>query len=355
MRPTHPLNLIAELTYRCPLRCPYCSNPLSYAKQRDDLATNDWVHIFEQASRMGIVHLGLTGGEPTLRGDLEELVRAAHEADLYTHLVTSARPIDPDGLVALAAAGLESVQISFQSGTAERSDRIAGTQSFEEKRALCEATRRLGLPLTMNVVLHRDNLDDIEAILELALQVGADRLELANTQYHGFALANRDGLLPEREQLEHASAIVDEFTKRHSRPRTLFVLPDYFSDRPKPCMGGWGQIAMVIDPRGKVLPCHDAGRIETLEFWSAKDRSLAECWHEAPGMRAFRGTEWMPEPCRSCDRKALDFGGCRCQAFALTGDAGATDPACGKAPTHSIIRDARSGAGGSWRYRGPGF
>lgn len=336
-----PLNLIAELTYRCPLRCPYCSNPLDFSTRREALSAADWGRVFEEAAAIGVVHLGLTGGEPSVRGDLEEIVERAVAADLYPHLVTAGRPLDPDRLSRLAELGLRSVQISIQDATAEASDRIAGTASFEQKLALCERTRALGLALTLNCVLHRHNLASVPAMIALARRFDADRLELANTQYHGWALRNRAALMPTRDQLETAAEAVRTAEAESERPAILFVRPDYHSERPKPCMGGWGRLAMVVDPTGRMLPCHDAATIPGLEFWNVLERPVEACWARAPGMQAFRGTDWMVEPCRSCPARERDFGGCRCQAFALLGDARQTDPACALSPEHGRVVAAR--------------
>lgn len=336
-----PWNLVAELTYRCPLRCPYCSNPLDYRSVRDALDTATWLRVFREAAALGVVHVGLTGGEPTLRDDLEPLVRGAAEAGLYTHLVTAGTPVAPDGIARLAEAGLRSVQVSLQDARPAASDRIAGAPSFERKWAVAHAVRAQGLPLTLNVVLHRHNLDRVDTIVALARELDADRLELANAQYHGWARLNRAALLPARAQLETAAAAVREARRAGPRPEILFVLPDYRAGRPKPCMGGWGRVAMVVRPDGLVLPCHEAATLPGLEFWSAARRSLAECWADAPGMNAFRGLDGLREPCRSCPERERDFGGCRCQAFHLTGDAAATDPACALAPDHALVAAAR--------------
>jgi len=343
-----PLNLIAELTYRCPLQCPYCSNPLEFRERREALDADDWGRVFEQAAALGVVHVGLTGGEPSTRSDLELILEHAVAADLYPHLVTAGVPLDPDRLEGLARLGLRSVQVSIQDATAQASDELAGTKSFEQKLAICERTVELDMALTLNCVLHRQNLSSVPDLIALAQRLRADRLELANTQYHGWALKNRAALMPTREQLAVASEAVQAAQARQrageAGPSMLFVLPDYFSDRPKPCMGGWGQLAMVVDPTGRVLPCHEAGELPDLEFWNVKDRTVGDCWQDAPGMRAYRGTEWMPEPCRSCPEKERDFGGCRCQAFRLLGDATLTDPACSLSPHHSTIASARDEA-----------
>ncbi|HEB88955.1 MAG TPA: pyrroloquinoline quinone biosynthesis protein PqqE [Deltaproteobacteria bacterium] len=347
-----PLNLIAELTYRCPLRCPYCSNPLDFREYREALSAADWGRVFDEAAQLGVVHVGLTGGEPSARQDLEEILVHAVQADLYPHLVTAGLPLTPERLGDLARMGLRSVQVSLQDAKASSSDRIAGTKSFDRKIALCEKARELGLALTINCVLHRHNLDSVPALLDLAKRLRADRLELANTQFHGWAFLNRAYLMPSRDQLDVAARAVREATSRSSDMTVLFVLPDHFSDQPKPCMGGWGRVAMVIDPKGLVLPCHEAGKIPGLEFWNAKEKTIEECWNAAPGMNAYRGAGWMAEPCRSCPEREKDFGGCRCQAFRLLGDAGLTDPACALSEGHETIIRARGRSSDSFHYRG---
>jgi len=352
-----PFNRIAELTYRCPLRCVYCSNPVNYAEVRESLNADTWGRVFEEAAALGVLHLGLTGGEPTLHPELESIVRHATRAELYSHLVTAGTTLDRAGLEKLQTAGLRSVQLSIQDSRAGSSDAIAGVTAFEEKIRFAEDVRAQGLPLILNVPLHRDNLERVGEIVDLAVQLGAHRVELANTQYHGFALLNRDALLPTRNQLERAAEAVA--AARRSKPdiEILFVLPDYYSDRPKPCMGGWAQKNIVVTPNGRVLPCHAAAEIEGLEFWEFPERTLAACWSDAPGMNAFRGEGWMPEPCRSCPERVRDFGGCRCQAYALTKDAYAVDPACELAPNHDIVLSARRAADEStprsYIYRGP--
>jgi len=339
-----PYNLVAELTYRCPLRCAYCSNPLGFSEIRDGLDTTTWERVFHEAGRLGVVHVGLTGGEPTLRPDLPRLVAAAAEAGLYTHLVTAGLPLDRGGLAELATAGLRSVQVSVQSSHAAESDEMAGSVSFDRKLAFARAVRELSLPLTLNVVLHRGNLARVGELVALARRLDADRLELANVQLQGWALPNRAALLPTREALAGAAEAVAQAMREGPRPEILFVLPDYWSDRPKPCMGGWATRTIVVRPDGLVLPCHLAGEIPDLAFGSVVERPLAWCWQSAPGMNRFRGESWMPEPCRSCPERGRDFGGCRCQAFALTGDAAATDPACALAPAHGLVQEARAEA-----------
>ena len=338
-----PYNLVAELTYRCPLRCPYCSNPTALGAFPEKLSAADWGRVFGEAAELGVVHVGLTGGEPTTRRDLVEIIGFASQADLYTHLVTAGIPLEPAGLGELRDAGLRSVQLSIQDTQAADSDALAGTECFEKKLAFARETRRIGLPLTLNVVLHRRNLARVPEIIELARALDADRLELANVQYLGWALTNRDALLPSSRELESARRLARAAGEQRARPEILFVLPDYFRNRPKPCTGGWGRRHMVITPDGRVLPCHGAAELP-LVFWNVCDENLARCWQDAPGMNTFRGTDWMPEPCRSCPERDKDFGGCRCQAFALTGDASATDPACELSPHHSLIEQVRSAA-----------
>ncbi len=342
-RPPRLYNLIAELTYRCPLGCPYCSNPVALGDFPEALAASAWVRVCREAAALGAVHVGLTGGEPTARRDLAEIVAGAAAAGLYTHLVTAGTPVGPDGLALLREAGLRSVQLSVQDAEAAASDALAGTACFDAKRALAGATRELGLPLTLNVVLHRHNLGRVRELVALARAWGAERLELANVQLHGWALRNRAALLPTRAQLREAAAVVEAERARGASPEIVFVLADYWSDRPKPCSGGWGRRQVVVTPDGRALPCHAAAELP-LEFWRVTERSLGECWADAPGMNAFRGEAWMPEPCRSCPERGRDFGGCRCQAFALTGDAARTDPACRLAPDHERVREAREAA-----------
>ena len=344
MQAPRPYNLVAELTYRCPLRCAYCSNPLGYREVPEALDASAWCRTFQQAAALGALHVGLTGGEPTVRADLDEIVGGAAGAGLYTHLVTAGTILEAGALAALRDAGLRSVQLSIQDSRAAESDAMAGVQAFERKLAFAEEVRALELPLTLNFVLHRHNLERVSEIIDLARRLDADRLELANAQYYGWALPNRAQLLPTRTQLEAAARAVSRARREHERPEILFVLPDYFADRPKPCMGGWGRRTIVVAPDGRVLPCHAAAQIPGLEFWSVAERTLAECWADAPGLNAFRGSGWMREPCRSCPERDRDFGGCRCQAFLLTGDAASTDPACQLAPRHDVVREARAAA-----------
>ncbi len=337
-----PYTLIAELTYRCPLRCSYCSNPVDWARRRNELGTQDWLRVFREAEDLGVVQVNLTGGEPLLRDDLEVLIAGARELDLYTNLITSGIPLARERLAGLRAAGLDNVQISVQDVTADGSDRIAGTRSFERKLEAGRWVKALGMPLTLNIVLHRQNLDRVGEMIALAETMRADRLELANTQYLGWALVNRRALLPRREQLDQARAVAREAKQRlRGRMEVLFVTPDYYAEYPKTCMDGWGRRFIVVSPEGLALPCHAAHTLPGLAFENVRDRPLSTIWSDSPGFNAFRGEAWMPEPCRSCDRRAKDFGGCRCQAYHLTGEAAATDPVCKLAPEHGLIEAAR--------------
>jgi pyrroloquinoline quinone biosynthesis protein E len=346
MPPPRPLTLIAELSYRCPLRCPYCSNPLDIgaAAYRNELETEHWARAFGEAARLGVLQLALTGGEPMLRRDLPELCEAARDAGLYSSLITAGTLFDEARAAELKRAGLDHVQISIQSPDPADNDRIAGNRSFAKKIAAAQLAKRLEFPLTINCVLHRQNLDRIEQILELALELGAQRLELANTQYYGWAVPNQAALMPTHAQLEHAEAAVNRFRERVGpRLDILWVLPDYYEDLPKPCMGGWGRTALVVAPNGDVLPCQAASTIPGLEFANVREHSLDWIWNESDAFTRFRGTDWMQEPCRTCPlgRQEQDFGGCRCQAMRLTGDAAATDPVCRFSPDHQRVLDAR--------------
>ena len=337
--------LIAELTYLCPLRCVYCSNPTNLAAHPDRLSTTDWLRVFQQAAELGALQLNLSGGEPLLRRDLEELVAGAHALDFYSNLITSGLPLTRERLVALKQAGLSSVQVSIQDSLPAESDRIAGRSSFQQKLEVARWVKELDLPLTLNVVLHRQNLERIADIIALAESLSVDRLELANAQYLAWALENRSALLPTRAQLDAAREVAKAAKERlKGKTEVLFVLPDYYSDRPKACMSGWGRRYLLVTPDGLALPCHLAHTLTGLEFDNVQQRSLDEIWHHSAAFAAFRGQAWMPEPCKSCDRRELDFGGCRCQAFHLTGEAAATDPACALSPQHELITEARARA-----------
>lgn len=341
MSVNRPTTLLAELTYRCPLHCPYCSNPLAMVGAEGELATEDWKRVFSEARELGVLQLGLSGGEPLARKDVEELAGHAHREGLYTTLVTSGVGLTRDRATRLRDAGLEHVQISIQDSDPETADRIAGMRGRPQKEAAVALVRELGFAFSINAVLHRANIDRIGDIIDLAGSMGADRLELANTQYYGWALANRQALMPTRAQVTAAQATADEAKRRYrGRMQIVYVLPDYYETYPKPCYAGWGNVYLVVTPGGQTYPCHGAMDITTLKFDNVRDQSLGWIWTQSPGFQAYRGDSWMAEPCRSCDRKTIDFGGCRCQAFALTGDAANTDPVCTLSPRRAVIDEA---------------
>ena len=336
-----PYSLLAEITHRCPLHCVYCSNPLELSAPQTELATEDWLRVLEQAQALGVVQVHFSGGEPLDRADLEQMVRRARALGVYTNLITSGLGLTRPRARALADDGLDSVQLSVQDAEAVLSDSMAGRKAFAAKQQAAEAAREAGLPLSMNVVLHRLNLERVEEIIDLCLSWGAERLELANAQYYGWALVNLERLLPSREQLEKAEAVYQR--KKGSlrgKMELIWVRSDYYEPFPKPCMGGWGRIHLTVSPDGFVLPCPVAKTIKTLRFDSVQERSLSWIWYQSPAFNRFRGWDWMPEPCRSCSRRFEDFGGCRCQAFALAGDAAKTDPVCQWAPDHALVEAA---------------
>jgi len=331
--------MLAELTYACPLHCPYCSNPLNLTDYREELSTAEWQRVLAEARELGVLQLHLSGGEPLQRRDLVELVSSARDLGLYTNLITSALGLSLRRAKQLKAAGLDHVQISIQADEPALSDRIAGTPSYKRKIEAARMVKEMDWPLTLNVVLHRHNIGRIGRILKLAEELEADRIELANTQYYGWAWRNREALLPSRAQREGAEAEVRAARRRlRGKMQIIYVIPDYYSKYPKPCMGGWGQQQLTVTPNGRVLPCPAAHTLD-LPRADVRERSLAWIWEESPVFQRFRGTEWMPEPCRSCDRREVDFGGCRCQAFQLTGDATRTDPVCHLSPDHRIVAE----------------
>jgi pyrroloquinoline quinone biosynthesis protein E len=336
-----PLGLLAELTHRCPLGCPYCSNPLALDKRDDELDSVTWARVFREATALGVLQVHLSGGEPAARRDLTDIVAAAREAGLYSNLITSAVGLMPQTLKALTEAGLDHVQISIQDSQAASADTIAGYKgAYERKNAVATEVVRLGVPLTINMVVHRVNIGRIDEMVEHALALGASRIEIAHVQYYGWALKNRAVLMPTAEQVERAVESVKELReKHHGRIVIDAVVPDYYARYPKPCVGGWGRRSLNVTPVGRVLPCHAAEVIPGLEFWTVREHSLAEIWQYSPAFNAFRGTNWMPDPCASCERRDQDFGGCRCQAFHLTGDARATDPVCHLAPNHALVAE----------------
>jgi pyrroloquinoline quinone biosynthesis protein E len=349
-----PLGLLAELTHRCPLGCPYCSNPLALDRRDDELDTATWARVFREAAALGVLQVHLSGGEPAARRDLPEITGSAHEAGLYTNLITSAVGLTPQTLSALADAGLDHVQISIQDSDEASADHIAGYKGASgRKRALAREVVGLGLPLTINMVVHRANIGRIEPMVELALSLGASRVEIAHVQYYGWALKNRATLMPTREQVDEAVRTVEALREAHRGQIVIdAVVPDYYARFPKPCVGGWGRRSLNITPAGRVLPCHAAEVIPGLEFWTVREHSLADIWRSSPAFLEFRGTDWMQEPCRSCPRRDQDFGGCRCQAFMLTGDARATDPVCHLSSDHALVAQlAGERADAAYAYR----
>jgi pyrroloquinoline quinone biosynthesis protein E len=343
----YPFGILAELTYGCPLHCPYCSNPLDLGDRRDELSGAEWERVVAEGAELGALQLHLSGGEPLLRRDITAIVRSASAAGLYTNLITSGLGLSRGRAAELRAAGLDHVQISVQAAEAGLSDTIAGLPSFGRKLRAARLVKELGWPLTLNVVLHRHNLDQVGELIALAESLDADRLELANTQYYGWALANRAALLPSREQLARAEVVVRDAVKRlRDRMEIIWVLPDYYERYPKPCMGGWGARQLTVTPYGDVLPCPTAHEVP-LPRANVRDHSLWWIWEESPLFNAYRGTDWMPSPCRDCPRRDVDFGGCRCQAFAMTGDAARTDPVCELSPDHKLVTDAVTVANGN--------
>jgi pyrroloquinoline quinone biosynthesis protein E len=334
-----PLGLLAELTHRCPLGCPYCSNPLALDARENELDASTWARVFAEAAALGVLQVHLSGGEPGARRDLVEITDAAHRAGLYTNLITSAVGITPKILHQLAEAGLDHVQVSIQDSERVSADHIAGYDgAFARKRSLAAEVVALKIPLTVNVVVHRANIERIGDMVALALALGASRVEVAHVQYYGWALQNRGVLMPDAAQVARAKETVEELRRRHHGEIVIdAVVPDYYARLPKPCVGGWGRRSLNVTPAGKVLPCHAAESIPGLEFWSVREHSLTDIWANSPAFNTFRGDDWMQEPCRSCARRDIDFGGCRCQAFALTGDARATDPVCHLSPRHDEV------------------
>jgi pyrroloquinoline quinone biosynthesis protein E len=337
-----PLGLVAELTHRCPLQCPYCANPVALQRAGAELDTATWRRVLEQAAALGVLQLHFSGGEPTARKDLPELVSAAAELGLYSNLITSGVLLDEAMLDRLKRAGLDHVQISFQDTEPENADRIGGLDGgHARKLTAARKVRQSGLALTLNFVVHRQNLTRVPQMIDLAEVLGAGRVEIAHVQYYGWALANRDALLPDRAELDGATATVEAARLRLKGRLVIdYVVPDYYALRPKPCMGGWARRLITVTPAGKALPCHIAESLPGLEIPSVSEQSLAAIWYGSSAFARFRGSDWMPEPCRSCDRREIDWGGCRCQAFALTGDASRTDPVCEKSPDHALMQAA---------------
>jgi len=343
-----PLWLLAELTYRCPLQCPYCSNPLDFAKQDKELTTAQWIKVFEEAREMGAVQIGFSGGEPLVRKDLPELIRAARDLGFYTNLITSGIGLTEKKIDAFAEAGLDHIQISFQASDETLNAALAGNaKAFRQKLEMAKAVKAHGYPMVLNFVLHRHNIDQIDKIIDLSIELEADDVELATCQFYGWAQLNREGLLPTREQIARAENVVHQYREKMAGTgnlaNLLFVTPDYYEERPKGCMGGWGAIFLSVTPEGMALPCHSARQLP-VEFPSVLENTLQEIWYDSFGFNKYRGFDWMPEPCRSCSEKEKDFGGCRCQAFMLTGNAGNADPVCSKSEHHGKILAAREQA-----------
>lgn len=333
-----PLGLLAELTHRCPLHCPYCSNPLELIARDGEMTTAQWKSTLTQARELGVLQVHMSGGEPLARPDLPELVRHASDLGCYVNLVTSGLGLTEARLADLVERGIAHIQLSVQAADAQRADLLAGTRAHDHKIAVAALIKAAELPLSVNVVLHKENHDQLAGIIALAERMGADRLELANTQYYGWALRNRDALMPTPEQLRTAEPLVRAATERlDGKMEVIYVVADYYEPYPKPCMYGWGARQLTIAPDGTVLPCPAASAIETLELDNVLTTSLADIWYKSSSFNAYRGEDWMSDPCRSCDRRALDFGGCRCQAFLLTGDAAATDPVCAKSPQRDVV------------------
>jgi pyrroloquinoline quinone biosynthesis protein E len=351
-----PMGLVAELTHRCPLQCPYCANPVALQRSGSELDTATWRRVLQEAAALGVLQLHFSGGEPTARKDLLELVQTAATLGLYSNLITSGVLLDEPAVDRLARAGLDHVQISLQDAAPDSADRIGGfAGGHARKLAAARAVTQAGLALTLNFVVHRQNVTRVSDMLDIAEASGAGRVEIAHVQYHGWALPNRDALLPSRAELDGVTTIV-EAARRRLKGRLVidYVVPDYHARRPKACMGGWGRRLITVTPSGQALPCHVAASLPGIDFPSVREQSLDAIWHDAPGFARFRGTDWMPQPCRSCDQREIDWGGCRCQAFALTGDASRTDPACDKSPDHLLlgaIVDARGATPPEFIYR----
>ena len=340
-RPGPPLWLLAELTYRCPLHCVFCYNPVDFAQTTVELTTDDWLRVLRQGRELGAVQCGLSGGEPLVRDDLEIIVAEARRLGYYTNLLTSGVGLTAERAAALKAAGLDHVQLSFQDSTRESNDFLSSTKTFDLKNRVAKIIKGEGWPMVMNVVIHRMNIDHIDRIIGMADELGAEYLELANTQYYSWAYLNRDQLLPTHAQLRHAEAVTDAWrAKLGDRMRLFFVAPDYHEGTPKKCVNGWGSMFLTVTPDGTALPCHTAKMLPGLAFPNVKEHSVSDIWFDSEGFNRYRGTGWMKEPCASCDQREVDLGGCRCQAFMLANDPAATDPVCVKSPLHHVVTEA---------------
>jgi len=339
---TQPLWLLAEVTYRCPLHCAFCYNPTDYDKHtQNELTTEQWIQALRDARKLGAIQLGISGGEPLLRDDIEEIVVEAKKLGYYSNLITSGVGLTEKRIQAFKEGGLDHIQLSMHDITEEINNFITNTKTFELKKKVAAMIKGHGYPMVLNVVIHRYNIGHMKEILEMADALGAEYIELANTQYYGWSLVNRSQLMPTREQVEEAERITNEFREKSgSKMKIFFVVPDYFSDRPKKCMNGWGEVFMIVTANGDVLPCHSARVLPNMKFPNVKDADLGWSWKDSPAFNKYRGDSWMKEPCRSCDEKEKDLGGCRCQSFLLTGDAEAADPVCSKSPHHHLIEKA---------------
>jgi pyrroloquinoline quinone biosynthesis protein E len=336
--PGPPLWLLAELTYDCPLHCVFCYNPVDFARHDDELSTDDWLRVLGEARALGAVQCGFSGGEPLQRKDLEILVAEAHRLGYYTNLITSGIGLNETRIGALKEAGLDHIQLSFQDSTREVNDFLSSTRTFDLKRKAADLIKAHGYEMVMNCVIHRMNIDHVDRIIELAVEIGADYLELANTQFYSWAHINRDQLLPTREQLVRAERITNEWRARLGNTmKMFFVVPDYYETRPKKCMNGWGSVFLTIAPDGVALPCHTARMLPGLAFPNVREMSVREIWQDSEGFNRFRGTSWMKEPCSSCPEREIDFGGCRCQAYMLANDPAMADPVCDKSPDHAAL------------------
>ncbi len=337
-----PLWLLAEVTYRCPLHCAFCYNPTDYDKHtKNELSTEEWIKALREARKMGAIQLGISGGEPLLRDDIEEIVAEAHKLGYYSNLITSGVGLTEKRIQAFKEGGLDHIQLSMHDITEEINNFITNTKTFELKKKVAAMIKGHGYPMVLNVVIHRYNIGHVDKILEMAEALGADYVELANTQYYGWSLVNRSQLMPTREQLAEAERMTNAFRERvGNKMKVFFVIPDYFSDRPKKCMNGWGEVFMIVTANGDVLPCHSARSLPGLSFPNVRESGLEWAWNESPAFNKYRGMDWLKEPCRSCDEKENDLGGCRCQSYLLSGDAEAADPVCTKSPHRHLIDEA---------------
>ncbi|HYA20523.1 MAG TPA: pyrroloquinoline quinone biosynthesis protein PqqE [Burkholderiales bacterium] len=337
----NPLWLLAEITYKCPLHCVFCYNPVDYTRYGKELSTDDWLRVLRESREIGATQLGFSGGEPLVRDDLEIMVAEAHKLGYYSNLITSGVGLNEKRIAAFKEGGLDHIQLSFQDSTRELNDFLSSTRTFELKSKTAKLIKQYQYPMVLNVVLHRLNIDHVQQILEMAEAMEAEYVELANTQYYGWAYVNRDHLLPSREQLRRAEEVTNKFRERvGNKMKIYFVVPDYYENRPKACMNGWGSVFITVTADGVVLPCHEARMLPGLTFPNAREHNMKWIWYDSPGFNTFRGDTWMKEPCRSCPEKVKDFGGCRCQAYMLTGDARNADPVCDLSPHHHLIAEA---------------